>query len=160
MKQHLRKIVIGLLTVMFIVSTCGIIWQKLNYRRGEPSYASAEALIDLPTLEKTETVPAEIEEELPETEPIEMQPPVEVETEPETEKPKEEPVQKDPSETVKPVETEKPTEPVERDAYAEEMLKTDLSPLREVNEDVFGWITIPTLRFRIRWFRERITRIT
>ena len=34
------------------------------------------------------------------------------------------------------------TEP-ETDNFAETLIETDLSSLNEVNEDVFGWITIP-----------------
>jgi len=184
-KEKLRKLVLLLLALTFAVSTGGIVWQKMNYRRGEQSYTAAEALISLPPApsaesgtEETEPIPAEPEpesiepdilsENLPETEPEIAEPepepepeaPAEPEAPPEPELPPEteaSPETEVPPETEKIPETAAPEpvpaapapkeppkpEPVERDTYAEELLKTDLAPLREVNEDVIGWIVIP-----------------
>ena len=107
---------------MLIIGICGVVIHEINYYRAEKSYLQAADMIELPAVSETESeTESEIEIE-PETEP---ETETEIETETETEP-----------------ETEIETEP-ETDNFAETLIETDLSSLNEVNEDVFGWITIP-----------------
>ena len=92
-----RKGVVCLLAVVFLVSAAKVISLMADRRAGEETYSEVQ-----------ETVT----------------PPPPVQEEPQPEEPEPEPV-------------------VYCDTHAEALAKTDLSALRETNEDVVGWISIP-----------------
>ncbi len=166
------KIIKVLLIVLLCIGALGVGVQQLDYHLSAKANERAQALVKLPTLETdgkpSETAPPETsapeteaseteapeteapeteapETEAPETEAPETEAP---ETEaPETEAPETEAPETDAPETDAPEteipETETPEEPVEPDAYAEQLLLTDLTELKKINDDIFGWIVIP-----------------
>ncbi|MBQ8512509.1 MAG: class B sortase [Clostridia bacterium] len=98
---------------------------------------------------ETETETAVSETEAPETETeTETQAP-ETEPETETEVPETEPEtetqapETEPETETAPPETEPAETEPEIDEYAQQLLATDLAPLREKNDDVIGWIAVP-----------------
>ena len=148
----IRKIIIIILSAVLVISIGGVIVQEINYYRAGRAYSKAEEMVDLSSITETEEeTEAEIE---PETEPVpETEAETEAETEPETEtvpetetEPETEPetVPETEPETEPVPETEAETEPIpETDNFAKRLIKTDLTSLFEVNDDVFGWIIIP-----------------
>lgn len=104
MNNTVRKGLIAVLGLVFLVSIGTMIYRNIQLRESQDAYDSAEEI-------------AETEE--PEEEIV----------------PEEEPV---PEEPVGWREA-----PVYDDPYMDELQKTDLAALRETNEDVIGWISIP-----------------
>lgn len=160
----IRKIIIIILGALLVISICGAAVHEINYYRAERTYSKAEELIDLALITETEEeTEAEIE---PESEPV---PETEAETEAETEPvpetepfPETEVESETETETIPESETEaetvpesepetKPVPETKAEAnsvsktnnFAKRLIKTDLTSLFEVNDDVFGWIIIP-----------------
>ena len=114
MNKTVQKILIGCLAAVLAVSLTGLLVQQVNYRRAEQSYSEAGELASLTSSEpEEESKPAE-------------EPSSEITSEPESSEPDSEPAE----------------EPV-IDDYAVELMSTDILSLKEINDDVVGWITIP-----------------
>ena len=116
-----------------------------------PETESAVTETQTPATEPETEIPeteTEAETEVPETETVpETEPETETEV-PETESPGTEPIETSLPETGSEPETAPPeTEPAETepetDEYAQQLLATDLAPLRAKNDDVIGWIAVP-----------------
>lgn len=121
MNENTRKWLNIVLVVVFAVSTLLMLRHWIQSGQADSAYEEAQQLAGLTKEEETaaETQPATQPEEI---------------TEP-------------PTETVPP-ETEPQTvwvpAPVEEDRFMEELEKTDLAALREINPDVVGWIYGPS----------------
>ena len=120
MKKTIRKILIPVLAVILVGSVAMMVRQQIQYKQAEEIYSEAEDLVALPDLEDL--------------------PVVEVPQQPETPQREQDPEQ--------PAEEEKPEEPkqVYVDPYADALRAMDFAALREVNEDVLGWILIPNTK--------------
>lgn len=123
MKGKLRKLLMVLLGVAFLASTGMLLRQMSDNARGEDTYSDA-----LMIASQTQVTQPSVVTEAVVTEPV-----TEPATEPETQPPTE------PTEPVRVW----VSAPVEGDPAMEEMAAIDLAALREVNEDVVGWIRIP-----------------
>lgn len=119
MKKHTRRLMTALLAAVFLFSTAMMARQWFDGKRGASSYAQAEQLAGL-----TQTEPLAAQTQ-PETEPAPV-------TEPSA-----------PEETAPPQELVWVPAPVVEDAYMEELARTDLAALQEINSQVLGWIRIP-----------------
>lgn len=125
-RKRMRKYLSMLLMVVFVISTALLLRQMLDSSNSEKAYREAQQLAGYvqETAAATETEPA----------PAHPQPTA-AQTVPETE-----------PETVPETEPEilwVPMAPTEEDPWITELEKTDLSALRQVNEDVIGWVLIP-----------------
>ncbi len=154
MKFSPIKIIRYLLCVILCVSIVGIALQQLGYTLSERSNAEAMALVGLTELEAgkdpSETSPIETDP-WESADEIEQQTDAEPETIPESET-AQETISETEAETLLEADPETNDETSTAtavdeggvtDAYAEQLLLTDLSALKEKNEDVFGWIVIP-----------------
>lgn len=106
MNRKWKPVLIAALVLVFAGSVGMLIYQAVQYRQGEETYAEAEELADLPDLSD---LPAPVLEEPPEETPA----------------------------------AEEEPKPVYVDPYADALRDMDFTALREVNEDVVGWILIP-----------------
>ena len=117
MKRKLLIILAIVLAIALAVSAGVIIYMKAMERESLEGTAAAQEIVHLPDIDDIPSLPPEP-------------------TEPEVAQPQPENGEA-PSENIKP--------PL-RDAYAEALANTDLGELRETNEDVLGWISIPDTR--------------
>lgn len=118
MKENVRKILSGLLLVVFVFSMVTVIRQMLDNGDSEESNLAARELAI--SIEEPAIPLAELP--VPETEPEEI------------------------PEATAATESPEPVwipAPVEDDPYMLELAATDLEALRQVNPDVVGWIQIP-----------------
>ncbi len=113
MNPALRKALILILTLVFLGSAAKIIYQTMEYRQGDAIYAEAEVLAGLPDLSG---LPAP---SLPSGTGSGSSPSASGQ-----------------------VDSGEPR-PVYVDPYADALRNMDFSALREVNQDVLGWILIP-----------------
>lgn len=127
MDKNVRTIISIVLVIMFLGSTAMMIHQKFNYEKGEASYDDAARLSGLTGDAQTEAS-SEIIENISEGEVSETLTGETAESSEESEAPA-------PEVWI--------PEPVENDPHMELLRATDLNALREVNEDVIGWIMIP-----------------
>ncbi len=129
MNHVVRKLLTIVLIIIFVGSTAMMIYQGKDYVLGRNSYSEAQKLSGMNTENKDlqETSKAEMS-----TEPESSQP--EVSKEPQVDQ--SQPIQEPQTESWEPVE-------VADDPYVEQLKGVNLEALREVNEDVIGWIMIP-----------------
>lgn len=120
--ERLKKYMVILLSIVLLVSVGNLLRELWDYRQGEETYGEAEKLVELPDFS---LLPAPVS--TPTATPIPVSAPSES---------GEEPV---PVESAKPDPT--PTPYV--DPYADALSTMDFAALREVNEEVIGWIVIP-----------------
>ena len=119
MKFDLRRVLIFLLGLVFVGSCAAAALQLVQYHLGDREYAQAEELVDLPDLPASSEQP-----------------------EPPGSSPTDSSTQKTPPAASSPEEET----PVYVDPYAEALRAMDFAALREVNDDVLGWILIPGTR--------------
>lgn len=124
--KKLRRALAVLLCVVFLGSAAVLGYRAMQYQEGDKAYAEAEQLVELPDLPE----PTELQE-LPEPTP---QQPVEQNPLPEESGLSEESA------------PEVEQKPVYVDHYADELASMDFAALREVNDEVLGWILIPWTR--------------
>ena len=125
--KGLRRILTILLALVFMGSASMVIAQLIQYRAGAQAYEQATELADLPDLTQ---IPLAAAPEIPDDpEPILS-----------GDAPLSEPAFES-SQT----QTEAPP-PVYQDPYADALRNMDFSALRQVNEDVLGWILIPNTK--------------
>ena len=118
MNPKMKKYASAAMLVVFLISTVLLIRNIFSYGSGDDAYSDAAELArSAAVTEPTETEP--LQTEPPETEPI-------VE------------------ETTEPVLAWVPAPLTEEDPKMEKLKETDLDALRQVNEDVLGWIHIPS----------------
>lgn len=121
MSKKIRIVLSILLGAVFLGSTIMMVSQKHNYENARETYGEAERISGIATEKESSESPIGADP-IEENSLAERRPAVSI------------------------VEENKETwvpEPVEGDAVAEALLETDLDALREVNEDVVGWIMIP-----------------
>jgi sortase B len=112
MKLPIRKLLVGILALVCIGCIIRVVYQLVEYRRGDETYAQAEALVDLPDLSQLPT-------------PLPTLPDVSASS-------------SQASSSAPPAQEE-----VYVDPYADALRNMDFSALREVNDDILGWILIP-----------------
>lgn len=124
-----RKIGTIALIIVFLVSTVMVFRQNQNYKNGRESYGAAEQLSGLQGTQEQQGVSEEVfsAQSIPLNEENSQV-----------------------SLDIVPIETKEPERmevwvpaPVYDDPHVEALKETDLAALREVNEDVIGWIMIP-----------------
>lgn len=120
MAKQYRKVLTVILAVVFVISATLLVRHKLDTARAEQGYANAQQLAGLENLEDNPTPAAA--PTIPATEPTAPEETLPAVTEPQTKW--------------------VPVIP-EEDPYLEQLAKTDLVALREVNPDVIGWIFLP-----------------
>jgi len=99
------------------------IYRAMDYSQAEEIYAEAEELVALPDFEELQPEEQEeVAERVPPKPTVPEQTPVQQPEEPE------------------------PAKPVYVDPYADELSNMDFTALREVNDDILGWILIPNTR--------------
>lgn len=118
MGKKFRPVLLFLLGLVFVGSCAATILQLVQYQQGDKEYAQAESLVDLPDLSQTPVVPPK-----PEGPAVSL---------PASSAPEEPPQQGSP--------------PIYVDPYADALRDMDFTALREVNDDVLGWILIPNTR--------------
>lgn len=126
MKKATRKLLSAVLMLIFAVSTVLLLRQMRDSANGDKAYREAQQLAGLAQEDAGETQTEPVTTPLQPTQP-EISGATEPETVPETE----------------PEILWVPAAPEEEDPWITELEKTDLSALRQVNEDVIGWILIP-----------------
>jgi len=120
MKRNLHALALFLVGAVFIGSSAMLVWQTMDYQSGESVYHEAAELVDLPDL--SQPVP---EAALPFESPLNP----------------EDLVPEEPSSELIP--EKEPGSEVQIDPYADALNDMDFTALRQVNEDVLGWILIP-----------------
>lgn len=123
MKGKMRRFMMLLAAVVFVGSSAMVGYQHYQYHLGEQAYTQAEELAGIPdftVLVQEPVEPVEIPEPVVPT----AQEPEVLPAAPETQ-------------------PEQPEEPVWVDPYADALAAMDFSALREVNDEVLGWILIP-----------------
>ena len=121
MGTKFRRVLPILLGLVFVGSLAAYGFQLIQYHMGDEDYAQAAELAELPTLPAPADRP-EPEPEIPSASQPEAPPAASVQEEPAVEA------------------------PVYVDPYADALRSMDFTALREVNEDVLGWILIPNTR--------------
>ena len=116
MKLNLRRVLLLLLALVFVGSCGATALQLVQYRLGDLDYTQAQDLVELPDLPQPPAVSVQPEE------PDVSLPAASPEAEPHEQ------------------------QPVYVDPYADALRNMDFTALREVNEDVLGWILIPNTR--------------
>jgi len=119
-RKNKRRILIVVCAAIFLVSAGAAIWQGIGYHQGEKAREEAAELVDLPDMSD---IP------VPSVQPT--LPPSDQGTGDTTQQPS------------LPGEEEKEEKPVYVDPYADALRSMDFAALREVNDDVLGWILIP-----------------
>lgn len=119
-KIGIRRLLSLVFALVFVVSAGMFAYKLYDYRQGEKDYQEAEELVDLPDL--TQIAPTQ-----PAKKPA-ADPGADVSAPPAEEKSAEEPVE------------------VWVDPYADALANMDFAALREVNDDILGWIVIPNTR--------------
>lgn len=132
MKEKLRKALTIILMVVFVSSTAMMIYQNMNYQDGDEAYSAAQDISGLNTQSSSQT---------PEQDLL-LKEEAEPSTEEETDNVIVEEILQEQTEEVPVPEIWIPAV-VEDDPEMESLRQTDLAALREVNEDVVGWISIP-----------------
>lgn len=116
MNRTVRKVLVILLAIICIGCAAKVISQLIQYRQGDEIYAEAEALVDLPDLSQL-PIPT-----IPESDGSSS------------------------SSHSSDADTSQTPAPVYVDPYADALRNMDFSALREVNDDILGWILIPDTR--------------
>lgn len=141
MKNSVKKIATALLLAIFIGSTIMMIRQGSNYKQADHSYKEAENLAKLSQGTETKASIEGVTEERPAREEVEAiceesNLVDNIDSQGETLAVLNAEVKQDSSLMWEPI-------PVEEDSVVEELKTIDLTALREMNDDVIGWIHIP-----------------
>ena len=115
--KKLRPLLTILLALVFVGAAARAVWQYVQYRQGDEIYAQAEELVELPVFDQ-----------FPVIQPVEPSPGAS----------SSQPSSSGQSEPVPP--------PVYVDPYADALAAMDFTALREVNDDILGWILVPNTR--------------
>lgn len=130
MKKTARTLLLILLAGIFLSSSGFLVYRLYQYKEAEAIYKEAEKLVDIPEIPKpVEPKDPQPQKPLTPPAPAEETPPENAETG----------AQEEPVPPEEPPEEERP----DVSAYEKALWKMDFRALREVNEDVFGWIHIP-----------------
>lgn len=127
-KKGLRRAFTVLLCVAFVSGAVAMGYRALQYQEGEAAYAEAEDLVELPDL-------THLQEPAPQKPAEQKRPSLQ-----------EEPVSSEESALPQEPAPETEQKPVYVDPYADELASMDFAALREVNDEVLGWILIPWTR--------------
>jgi len=115
--KKLRPILIILLALVFVGAAARTGWQYVQYRQGDEIYAQAEELVELPVFDQ-----------FPVIQPVEPSPGISS------------------SQSSSSGQSEPVPPPVYVDPYADALAAMDFTALREVNDDILGWILVPNTR--------------